>query len=189
MGFGDGEADAITDTDVTYTLVSSAGTSNFSVGSINGVISIASSAILDYETEPGITLTVTIEDSSGATAETTVDIDVIDQDEAPIYTWPGYFGIDEDESEVIGRDLWDALDDPDGDAFGVALTILPAATSGLVLYEIGGIDGAWAPAVTGVVYLEEEVKSFTFHGPAVTDVPAGTAPSSPVTSSFATGIG
>ena len=183
---------------VTYSLSTNAGTSNFDI-STAGMISLTASAELDFETRDTIQLTVTATDGEGDTAKTTVQVNVTDVDEDPVYTAPANpVSVDSDEDVDIGDEIEDAFEDPESTA--MTFTVLAptagsaqltgATTAGVLQYNLNGVNGAAVTIAAGgsaTALTINEVASLVYFGPDTTEAHDG-AVSDGTTASFVANI-
>lgn len=68
---------------LSWTIVGGNTAGAFTIDSSNGQVSVANSAALDFETNPTFNLSVRVQDAGGAFDATSVDISLVDQNEAP----------------------------------------------------------------------------------------------------------
>lgn len=140
----------------------------FAVGATSGVLTLASTALLDFETLPSFTLTVRITDSGtpALSDEATITISVVDKDEPPVIT-SGSFTLDEHSQEgtLVGR--ISVVDDPGdltftltggntGGAFG-----LDASTGALVVANPLALDFETTPVFSLAVRVTDAKGLFT----------------------------
>ena len=181
---GEGAPAPATPSLVTYSLSTNAGTSNFDI-STAGVISLTASAELDFESRDTIQLTVTATDGEGDTAKTTVQVNVTDVDENPVYTAPANpVSVDSDEDVDIGDEIEDAFVDPEGTAMTFTVVaptagtpaLTGATTAGVLQYNLNGVNNAAVtiPAGSSATALTiNEVASLVYFGPDTTEAHAG----------------
>jgi len=146
------------DLDLTFTLTSSAGTSNFSVapassGSPTAVISIKAGAEFDADDSSyrpfELTLTVTDEDDDlVSTTDISVSLDGVN--EAPIFTMPNRVGVELGDEVNVGESIVGSMDDPEKVDLSFRITeaklngstsiISTLANSIELVYYIDGVD-------------------------------------------------
>jgi hypothetical protein len=142
----DGGDDADADGDpLTYSITGGTGMGVFAINPATGLITVANSAALDFETTPSFTLTVLADDGFGNTDTAQVTINLTNVNEAPVNTVPaGPLGATEDTVLAI---TGLSISDPDGGAISVNLTV---ANGVLTVTLPGGatISGAGTGALT-----------------------------------------
>ena len=120
-------SDADGDT-LTYSIP--ADTANFAINAATGRLTVKAGAMLDHDTTPGQTVTVTVTDPSGDTATTSVTINITDVNEAPAFapaatgnppTNPSVADIVENATEDVLRVGSYSATDPDEDTARLSL--------------------------------------------------------------------
>ncbi|HEY0974977.1 MAG TPA: cadherin domain-containing protein [Solimonas sp.] len=87
--------------DLTYVITSGNTNGAFAINPANGVLTVANSAALDFETNPVFNLVVTVTDGGGNfdTAAVTITLNDLN-DSAPVFTSPAAFTVDENTTAV-----------------------------------------------------------------------------------------
>ncbi|MGI9280292.1 MAG: retention module-containing protein, partial [Endozoicomonas sp.] len=105
---------------------------------VNGQLKLKDGISLDHETEDNISLSVTTEDSEGATYPESFSLSVTDINDAPITTAATSHSVDEDNSQTITKaELLANTSDVDGDILSVSNV---QVTSGQVSVTDNGND-------------------------------------------------
>ena len=88
-----------------FTITSGNEAGIFAIGQNNGEIRIADPEQLDFETVKSYELGISVSDGRGGTVSDVVEINVIDANEAPNFTSPDVYAIDENSlvGTVVGN--------------------------------------------------------------------------------------
>lgn len=110
----------------TYTITGGNPGPTFNIDPDTGIITVASTADLDFETTPTYNLTVQVEDSGGATGNpltdtATITVNLDDVNEAPTVD-PATFDVDEDEADGADVGTPVTATDPEDDDLTFSIT-------------------------------------------------------------------
>ena len=147
---------------VTYSIVGGNDDGLFSIGLNSGIVRIAPSVQLDYESVASTNYTLSIEASDGTnTARTEVRIEILDRnDNAPSLSYSGgtiHFA--ENTSGVISAEFFEISDDDSSDVNTFSFQITGAQHDKFEVVDIGGI---WALKIKDEQTLDaEEVSEIT----------------------------
>jgi hypothetical protein len=149
--------DAGNDTDadgdpLTYSITGGNALGGFAISPATGVITVANSAVLDFETNPSFVLTVQADDGNGNTDTATITINLTNVNEVPVNTMPpGPLGATEDTTFAIAGL---SITDPDGGIIDVTLSV----TNGVLTVNLAGgatisagANGSGALTLSGTV--------------------------------------
>jgi hypothetical protein len=149
----DGGDDTDADGDpLTYSITGGTGFGVFAIDPATGLITVANSAALDFETMPSSTLTVLADDGNGNTDTATITINLTNVNEVPVNTVPpGPLAATEDTPLAVGGI---SITDPDGGTINVSLSV----TNGRLTVSLaggatitGGASGSGALTLSGTV--------------------------------------
>ena len=176
---GEKSSALVNEADLTFSLTSDAGTSNFEVSSTtvtNGVatvkLDVVEDAELDYESKDyddgEFTLTLKVTDNDdGTTAATAISVELTDVNEKPYYEGDGpqSVGVDAGDSENIGMEIIDNLIDPEGEDLLFTFNNLQTTNTGELRYEKSGVvivvdDGTGSSGTYTLTWNEVETLEF-----------------------------
>ena len=137
---------------LTYTITAGNGAGGFAINAATGVISVANSAVLDYETTTSFVLTVQASDgSSSDTADITINLNNLN-DNAPVITDATVALAENSANGTVVYDVNDGGNDTDAD--GQALTYTITAGNGAGGFAINAATGVISVANSAVLDYE-----------------------------------
>jgi len=135
------DADGTTNT-VTYSLADSAG-GRFAIDSITGVVTVANSILLDYETTMSHTMVVLATSADGSVSNTSFTISVLPVNERPVTQGERYQTDFSTPLKITYSDLLANDSDPEGDRMQITFITLP-------------LPGVFLQGETGAFYFKPE---------------------------------
>ncbi len=136
----------------TYSIVGGTDAGLFSIGGAGSDELILTNGILDFETKPSYSVTVSVTDSGGLTYDETLTITVNDLNETPTDIAPNSFTVDENTDTTSGYSVGTltASDQDSGETF--TYSIVGGADAGL--FTIGGASSDELVLTNGILDFE-----------------------------------
>jgi VCBS repeat-containing protein len=142
---------------LTYSITGGNTGNAFTINAATGAITVSNPSVLDFETTPSYTLTVTVTDAGGLTDTATVNITILDAPDAPVFN-PDTYNVDVPENAAGGAAVVTVTaTDPDiGDTLtysitagntGNAFTINPS-TGAITVTDPSVLDFETTPSYT-----------------------------------------
>ncbi|WP_013631016.1 Ig-like domain-containing protein [Rubinisphaera brasiliensis] len=129
----------------TYQILASTHSDLFEINSATGEMTVASGAVFDFETVPELSVSVRVDSSSGESAVSSVTVELLDENEAPVASDAE---VAVPSGQAIEVSLSDLITDPEGDQLELvswtdpaAGTVYQSSPNSLTLIYISSIGG------------------------------------------------